>query len=464
MRLSFPLEKFKQQTHFSPLVIDKTQGMFEIHVSELDLSQMAVDRIDRDFYFTSCTLTISWTLFDFEKTVIRILNPVINENSVKTSFFYTIDVCDEFMERISENNLILQLWASEGEKEVYLGSGELNLFDSIDILQNDLYATVAFSDADKAALLNNSTIVDVYGTLSLRYRFSCDLSTLNDGSFIGWQQKRRTASIIGFHLPSIDSSMGSSSSFDPAVDPTDNEIDNFQEALDSVLVRNRALKLTQSEISNELEDRARWLHDESNWKRTLQEHAILTGKDPNAVQWRQWRSSSSANVQLRDYETELDGHDLKVIILITRAKLFDVGGVFEKFFVRYSFLTHDVKSVNQSISKRDVLFKFEKVFPIHPKDNEEDCQKLVKHIKSKEYFLISLIGEDQFLKSLEIGTAKISFFELIKMTTNELSTELPLRDRETDVGYVVVSITGILAMREVALKLMAPPDFLITDR
>ncbi|KAB0796851.1 hypothetical protein PPYR_10912 [Photinus pyralis] len=467
MRLSFPVEKIREQTHFSPVMIDKTQGMFEIRVDKLNLTQTAIDRIGRDFYFSPCTLTISWTLFDFEKTVVSVFNPSINENSVETSFFYTIDVCDGFLEHISQNDLILQLWASEGEKEVYLGSGEFSLIDVIDTPQKDLYTDVTFTDADKAALLRNTTIGVIYGTLSLSYRFVCDLSTLNDGSLLGWQQKRRTASIIGFHLPSVDSSAGSSSSFDPAVDPSENEIDNFQEALDLVLVRNRALKLTQSEIANELEERVRWLHDEANWKRTLQEHAILTGKDPNAVQWRQWRSSSSANVQLRDYETESVDYDLKVTILITRAKVFDFCGIFEKFFVRYSFLTHNVKSSHQSITRRDVLFKFEKVFPIHPKDNEADCHKLVKDIRNKEHFLISLIGEhteDQFVKGHEIGTAKIALLDLVEMTSNMLCTELPLRDRETEVGYVALSITGILAMREVAIKLMAPPDFPIIDR
>lgn len=79
---------------------------------------------------------------------------------------------------------------------------------------------------------------------------------------------------------------------------SESEVKKFQEDLFLVLNRDKALRTTQSEISRELRDRAEWLNEEAVWRRTLQENAILTGKNPFDVQWRQWRDVITSEVPL----------------------------------------------------------------------------------------------------------------------------------------------------------------------
>ncbi|KAF2899970.1 hypothetical protein ILUMI_06217 [Ignelater luminosus] len=501
----------------SALVVSPTQGIFEIHLKYLDLSDIALERISSQFEGETPIIRISWKFFSFERSTIPMTNSVDSHYQIESSVLYKVDINENFFEYALTRDLSLELYARGKSKEAYLARGELKLNDVLDYPLNELYAYVDLCDVDKALVLSNTGIAIVYGTLALWFRLSCDMDVLSiylnraghvyysastsnaaDKMMPGGPGRRKSSvmtllrnpdqrqfsttsrrtSLI-FHLPEeIYEETESVNS----LEPTESEMESFKEALDLVLSRNKALRTTQSEISNELHDRARWLHEESNWKRTLQEYAILCGRDPADVEWRQWRDAETADVKLRKYTSQTIIYKPEVIISIEYLKLYKnsppmLNEKLKKFYVEFSFLHYngiDMEcpfSLPKSSESGKMVFNFSKHFYIDSKTNHKDANSLAQAVKGGGEIKFVVVGEPEQethvpLCCEEVSSCSLNLLELVQLETNFMSDSLALYDTKDDtieIGFLRVHINGILAMRRCALQILAPPGYSILE-
>lgn len=500
----------------SALVVTSNQGIFEIHLKHLDLSTIALERISSQFEGETPTIRISWKFFSFERSTIPLLGSKDPHYEIESSILYKVDINENFFEYAFTRDLSVELYARGKSKEVYLARGELKLSDVVEYPLNEIYAYVDLCDVDKALVLSNTGIAVVYGTLYVWYRLNCDTDVL--GMYINrighvyysastatafdklgvpggrkssvmtllrnpeqrqFSTNSRRTSLI-FHLPEdIFEETDSVNS----VEPTESEMESFKEALDLVLSRNKALRTTQSEISNELHDRARWLHEESNWKRTLQEYAILCGRDPADVEWRQWRDAETADVKLRKYTSQAIIHNPEVTISIEYLKLYKnsppmLNDKLKKFYVEFTFLNYDGIDMECPFSlpkfseNGRMVFNFSKKFSIDPKTNSEDANALAEAVKGGGEVKFVVVGEPELDSSHvplcceEVSSCSLNLLELVQLQNNLMSDSLALYDTKDDtieIGFLKVNINGILAMRRCALQILAPAGYSIIE-
>ncbi|KAK4877087.1 hypothetical protein RN001_009593 [Aquatica leii] len=518
--LSRPYVKMKKSTnpavenstpYKEVLLVNSFQGIFEIHFKYMELSSSGLNRINQFNKLQSLYLNLNF--FSYEKTLIPLSYPLDNYVEIETSVVYVVSMNKSFINNISTKTVVLELFIQDENKNCYLASADLDLSEVLQYPSTDILAKLVFCDSDKALLLSDTGISINFGTLVLWFRLGCNEAILNrlitissnyESSTVSMEKKNQkmktstqaTKKSLDIHLCFNESknkrSVGPTKCnepdifnecegiFDSYVEPTNSETENFQEALDLVLTRNKALRTTQSEISFQLRDRARWLHEESNWKRTLQEHAILRGQDPENVQWRQWRTASTSKIKLQKYGSRSEIYSLNVVIKIEHLRLRKTSepmqsDKFQSFYVEYAFLTHEgiemesPYSVPKPLKSETMVINFEKRFCIDPKTNMKDCRKLAEAVRKNDELIISVVAEPKpNLNSVpccqEVGICKISFLELVEKASNTFTDDLLLYNRKNkrhQIGCLRVSFEGLLAMRRIALKLLAPPSYIL---
>lgn len=205
-----------------------------------------------------------------------------------------------------------------------------------------------------------------------------------------------------------------------------------------------------------------------DWKRSLEEYAILKGYSSTLIKLNKWKEEHLLNIPIRSYElvnayykTEVILSILKLIIL--KDSFIMSNDKIKYLFLDYSFLTHTGTQMESALRCKsnltnEIVFNHVKVFSINPNEDIEDCKLLVKAIRKNKSIEIKLICEPiedtTFVQTCyKIGIGVINIFELIQEEENELDLKVPIltEDEKIYLGYFAINISGIQAMREVSL-------------
>lgn len=427
--LQSPHVKCQLPSVSKPTIQKTNEGIVELQLASLELSEPSLNYLlslpRRDF-------TLTWKFLDFDPSSTQTITKLNSHYNLDLSFAYKVSIDSSFHLRVTEQPLEFSIIL--GINEECLASGTLTInFDS----SGKKYEIVHLKNPSE----HLARIEKPYATLHVYYRLQEDPTSAI--------QTEQTLS------------------------PTESEYASFKEALDLVLARNKALRTTQSEISVELKDRVKWLHEESNWRRTLQEYTILCGEDPGGVQWRQWRDENTAGVQLRRYPSTDAAYEPVVGIVIERMELFANSDIYknnehEQFYVEYSFLSYEGPDMETKSQPKGlaVTYNFRKAFDVNLETKRKDCELLARMVSQKIPLRFTVVSEPFPDGSLwqtceAVGECSVDIFALLQLEENENTDAYPISriGKEGTIGHLVVTISGLQAMRRTALSILTPSSY-----
>lgn len=471
------------------LALSENQGLFELHLEDFNLTDIGIQTM-RSAIPGTVHFRLIWEFLDETRTTPK--KELIGFfYRIEMSLMYKVDISEDFFCMLAEMPISFLLAASHGDgPELYVAKGNLSLRQLLHDPRSIVHCSVEFYNTDTDLVSSNMSIERCYGHLSIWFSLSGKLQDF--GSFIMKELSKpqhaasaesnisnelinTTSKDADRHYSKMMSFATTSST--SSIKPTESEYVSFKEALRLVLNRNKALRTTQSEISNELKDGAKWLHEECDWRRTLQEYAILRGEDPFGVQWRQWRDEKTGTVRLRSYPSEVQLYIPEVVIFIHYIKFYSNAPVLKnngiaKVYIEYSFLGREgpemetPNSVQKSTGR--MYFDFERRFSIDMEKNHKTCITLANSIKSKTPIIFSVVGEppEDTLRCQtceEIAVCTVDLFELIQSEENEDYNTHSLKDPKNltgdDIGEMALRVRGVLAMRRTALCILAPATY-----
>ncbi|RZC33937.1 hypothetical protein BDFB_011157 [Asbolus verrucosus] len=142
----------------------------------------------------------------------------------------------------------------------------------------------------------------------------------------------------------------------------------------------------------------------------------------------------------------------------------------QQIYTEYSFLNFEGPEMETPFSfpkpraNEEIVFDFKKTFSIDVEINHDTCRLLTNMIKIREKIKFVVVNEpfetcdSSFQVCQEIGYAEVSLNEVLKLEENSHTCQYEIIDSRnpmTVVGYMTVTIEGILAMRRVALLILA---------
>jgi hypothetical protein len=442
-----------------------------LHVKSIKLSKVCrkyiAENLEGDKF-----IKLKWIFLDSEEFI---QSPeALTNQKLKLDFTaqYQLDLNHSMIESLDENPVIFHVFVDNKSDEISLSKANFFIEDLLSAVNRKQEARVRFVNSSIDAVASCIAYLDIW------YKFSCNKKNIKKLFFRTKEEAvKKRSSIPMFDVMSAD--IDHKRNFDN-FHVTDSELDQFADNFLLVLNRNKVLKTTQSEINHTLEERVRWLRYEANWKQTLQENAILHGKDPEAVIWRQWREEDTANVRLRTYDN-IKPETYRPQLSITIVKLHFLENSYpmlsdavHQIYVEYSFLGQEGPemetpfSILKSSIHRNMVYNFTKTFDIDIENNYENCKMLTELIKNDDVIRFMVISEP--LESLErpiqtcqeVGYAEVRFEEIIQQEDNIDIYQYEVLDINHPmnvVGYITVRFEGILAMRKMALTLMAPKGY-----
>ncbi|RZC00565.1 hypothetical protein BDFB_012561 [Asbolus verrucosus] len=447
-------------------------GRLKLYVYYLKLSKTCMNYIKKE-----CSgdifIKLKWVFLNFHE---YITSPEkLENNRAKFDFTakYQLEIDEDFLSKLNENPLTFEVYAVSEGKEIFLSIAQHYIDNIFEIVNTKQDIKITFS----------SDIIDLSGEsiahLNIWYKLSCKQKTFKSlfASSKALGKKNKSLAKLSVLLQEKFFQKGHNWG---TVHVTDSEVDHFADGLLLVLNRNKVLKTTQSDITTELEQRVRWLRFEANWKQTLQENAILHGKDPNDVAWRQWREEDTANVRLRTYHNRKPmAYTPELSITVVKVMFFEGtppirNDIIQKIYVEYSFLGREGPQMETpfSVQKRkaneDIVFNFTQIFEIDIDKDYDTCKMLADVIKTDGQIKFMVIGEpteslERPIQSCqEIGYAELHISELIQLEENKDTFEYEIVDINNPiavVGYITVKVEGILAMRKMALTMLAAKDY-----
>ncbi|KAL3270761.1 hypothetical protein HHI36_021286 [Cryptolaemus montrouzieri] len=462
----------------------KRKAHFELGIVSLKLAQVGRELLENN----EENLEISWQLMEFPESTVT---PTVIENGrteFQLSVLYKIDECEKFLFYLENENLIFNAVVGRDDAYIKMGCGELSLSRALNQPKTRVYDEVelyySIEERDKPILL---ATLDVWYLLDFTRRTMVTLNALLEQTSSKNEDFAYKSTSLSSHLmaekfrKTKDTLLSSSSvcTFNALdVEVTEEEVKNFQEALFLVLNRNKALRITQSEVSRELRDRAEWLNEEAVWRRTLQEYAILSGKNPYNVQWRQWRDDVTSKVTPRAFPTHPTSHEPILDITICDVSFFPHATPYQnddikQIYVEYFFLDMDgpemesEKSLPMPPPNEPATFNFHKTYGIDLKKDRKNCQFIAEMIEDRTPLRVSIVSEpltniDMPIQTCtEIGYAEMDFFQLVQFENNEEQIDYKILDKNTkeNIGTMKIRVDGILAMRKMALLVLAPKDY-----
>ncbi|RZC33938.1 hypothetical protein BDFB_011158, partial [Asbolus verrucosus] len=402
-------------------------------------------------------IKLKWVFLNFHE---YITSPAKFDFTAK----YQLEIDEDFLSKLNENPLTFEVYAVSEGKEIFLSIAQHYIDNIIEIVNTKQDIKITFS----------SDIIDLSGEsiahLNIWYKLSCKQKT--------FKSLFASSKVLGKKNKSL-AKLSKSHSWG-TVHVTDSEVDHFADGLLLVLNRNKVVKTTQWDITTELEQRVRWLRFEANWKPTFQENAILHGKDPNDVAWRQWREKDTANVSLRTYYNRKPmAYTPELSITVVKVMFFEGtplirNDIIQKIYVEYSFLGREGRHIETpfNVQKRkaneDIVFNFTQIFEINIDKDYDTCKMLADVIKTDGQIKFMVIGEpteslERPIQSCqEIGYAELHISELIQLEENKDTFEYEIVDINNPIaviGYITIKVEGILAIRKMALTMLAAKDY-----
>lgn len=450
------------------------QATFELSIISLGLSESFVERM-KTVFEKPISFRISWDFYDFAPTLTPIKSLDNTTYKYSLTVAYKVKIDEQFVHYIYETSVIFSmLLVQDGNSDICIASGKLSIKNIVDDPKTRLYSNVELFAVDKKVIdMNNRCAV-----LFLSYRIGSESRRFS--TFLPGRSNNMPRSISEYSLTGSvsDTSLDfvKESANARLVKPSDSEYACFRESLALVLNRNKALHTTQSEISMELRDRAKWLHEEAKWRRTLQENAILSGEDPHKVGRRQWKDEKTAGVRLRNFPSRVQVYEPEIVITIHKLRLYPNTTIarnedVEQVFIEYSFLDKEGPELEtpQSFPKSlaPIEFNFTKKYEIDLTDQRENCELLAEMIKNRESLKFTIVSEPiedetKCQTCEEIGVCSVGLFELMQLEKNEDKDYYPVKnvnDSAEEIGCLEIEFVGIQVMRNVALKILAPPDY-----
>ncbi|XP_044763781.1 uncharacterized protein LOC123320507 [Coccinella septempunctata] len=453
---------------------------FELRIVKIKLAKSILDPLRTN----SENLNICWQIMDFPESILK-SNIDKEETELELSVLYKIKDFQKFSEYLEMNIVTFDLIVEKEDDFLKLAKGEIFMSRALRSPKTKVYDQVdlyhSTVDDDKSILV---------GTLNIWYQLHSEEESDAD---VNPSLKKSLTSILTAPIslrsgsiylpdhqpPSRKVSTCTLSSFTKNNQQvTEAEVKKFQEDLFLVLNRNKALGTTQGEIDRELKDRAEWLNEEAIWRRTLQEHAILSGKDPFDVKWRQWRDCDTSKVVLRSFPKSPTYYSPILDITIVQVVFSPSTSPYqheevEQIYVEYSFLNMEGPELESDVTlpkpqpNEPAVFDFKKSFGIDLKENRRNCLLVSEMIREKVSLKVSVVSEPipsyevPIQTCEEIGYSEVDFFNLVQMEENECEIEYPVLDSTTKetIGSMTVRFGGILALRKMALLVLAPKDY-----
>ncbi|KAJ3660666.1 hypothetical protein Zmor_005105 [Zophobas morio] len=455
-------------------LVPSVSARFKMYLSQVRISKRTLHQIrkhlDGDIF-----ITLRWKIFEIEDFV---TSPGrLDQNRAKFDFTskYQINLDQECIDKVYNAPMRFQIYANSENQQIFLGESHFFIEDLVNIVNEKQQQKVFFTSHEL------ELAGEQIACLELWYKFTSKQKTLkalvpaSRGDTV--KKKTYAKTKIG-HL--LNDKFSERTQSTASVYVTDSEIDHFADGVWLVLNRNKVLKTTQSDINTELQERVRWLHFEANWKQTLQENAILHGKNPEKVNWRQWREEDTANVRLRTYNNAVPPmYPPHITITVVDLCFLEGCGLLrnddiKKFYIEYSFLNYEGPkletpfSLPKAAADQKITFNFMKQFGIDISENRKNCKRLTELIKnnaSVKFIVISEPEEDAnhpIQTCQEVGYAEVPLNDLVQLDENEDTFEydvLDINNATAVLGYMTIKFEGILAMRRMALDMMAPKGY-----
>lgn len=445
---------------FSVESSEKLQGTFTIQVANLKLSEKCITQLAKAFG-ENCIIFFKWKFLKFPKTTTPFERLSVRRHGQIYDFIITYDITVNFSvyKSLVNKMVCVELHASNEYKEDAIAVGFASFEAALDNVGKVETCNVTIQER-----LSGLT----FAQLKLSIQLECNAEILQvlkakfkENAYFDKADKAVT------DIYKIKTTSPSTGQYD---------ILNYHSTLNTVLTRSNTLKISRSEVSTELKDRVKWLHQECNWKRSLQEYAILRGDDPYAIKDYQWKTNDTKEVKLRNYITQPKNILPELIIFIDSVRLKKNSHIMKddnikKIYVEYDFLSYKGQELETPMSmkkKENITFHFKKRFKLDPEANECDCKLLAHQIRNNQNIQFNVIGEPQFKANIPILSCKkladcrLSLLELVGSLTDEATLKCNLTsiyNTAEIVGQLVISFQGLLAMRKAALIILAPPGY-----
>ncbi|XP_045469721.1 uncharacterized protein LOC123677195 [Harmonia axyridis] len=450
---------------------------FELRIVKIKLAKIFFE----SFEMENNIFNIRWQIENFPESILNV-HVETEETDIELSILYSIKNFNKFSEYLESNTITFSANIEINGEFVRIATAEIFLSKASRLLGSKV------DDQVNLCHFNEEENIDIsIGSLHISYQLNTDkksevkipvgksiTSMLTNSISIGSCRTQLTER--DFQKVSTSSFLNPIHSREVVV--SELEVKKFQEDLFLVLNRNKALRTTQSEISRELKDRAEWLNEEAIWRRTLQEYAILSGKDPFDVQWRQWRNADTSKVVLRSFPKKEIVYTPILDLTIVKVVFFSSTTPYQKvevrqIYVEYSFLNMEGPCMESEDTlplpppNEPAIFAFKKSFGLNLEMERRNCYLISEMIKDKVPLRISVVSEPLADYNIpiqtceELGYSEVNFFDLVQLEENEVNIDYPILDSSTKkpIGNMTVEFSGILAMRKMALLVLAPEDY-----
>ncbi|CAH0546299.1 unnamed protein product [Brassicogethes aeneus] len=430
-------------------------GNLEIKIMNVMLSETCIQQLAKS-YGKHCTIFFKWKFLNQSKTTTpyeSIQN--IQGFIINFTIRYKVLLNGAFYKFLVKRLLPVELCACNKYKEDIIGVGLYSLQHCLENVGNMKVSNLTIDDRHNQI---------VYAQLKIGSQLDAD----NEIVQIFRAKYRETGYKDKAKNTNLDSLKIKQQLYEDDI--------AIHDTLNTVLTRSNCLKISRSEISNELRERVEYLHQECNWKRTLQEHAILKGEDPFAVNDQQWRTKETEHIKLRTFSPTLKSENCELIITIETVRFNTNSFVMRddhinKIYVEYEFLSHKGQEFETpySINKSEkIFFNFQKRFPFHMVINSCDCKLLAECIKTGKNINFAVVGEPKYkpetptLCCIKLAFCSIPLLDLVEAVEDEVVWKCELiniRNLLDIVGTLSVKFQGLLSLRRTALKMLAPPEY-----
>lgn len=389
------------------------------------------------------------TLMNYEPVTIEIINSDLDINFTK---IYEIKISSVFVENLANKTALFELYTSTSEEDQHnlLAIGDLHMKSLLYYPQKKLTAVVDLYSSSEVKRALHKRI----GQLTIKMQLVLNLTKSNEYQDDIFDSKTNLL---------LDA---------------ENEVDETKEFVE-VPLTNSATSCNKDSLFNiDINDSSSSedLHGVKSslkipdWKRSLEEYAILKGYSSTLIKLNKWKEKNSLNIPIRNYDLINSYYKTEVTItivnlIILKESVLMLNSSIQHLFVDYVFLTHSDSHMESDLfyktSASSIPINFVRNFSINPDDDLVNCKLLVKAIRNNETINIKLVTEPSEDKSQVqtcsiIGTASINLFELIQEEDNNIDLKVPIltENDKVHVGFFVVNFSGVQAMREVALYMI----------
>lgn len=449
------------------------QQSLEIHIDSVLLSDVAL-KILNGKYRKCLGIRVCWHFLNFESTtpIIQVRQNVVRIADMQK---YNITLNDVFLNHISNQKIYFDVYGAFDAKEKLLGRSEMDMKDLLNCTQKEVPLRLEILSLKKFHFFKRcQNINNKMGVLTMKYCLK-PLSLTELPKVLN----RMELEELFYKLHRAVSSELLKDSNSVCVLPCEGKSpSSIHEAKakkmgisvsDYGFIYNLLNNIIDGDEFSPIkeEPHMRMLKRRINYEKTLEEYAILSGTKPENV-----AVFMSDDVKIRNYDKRFS-YESAVIINVMSLKLSEKKyplkeDEIHEFYVEYQFLSRSGKDMESLslplLENRMIEYNFKRTFLIDNNRNHYDCKMLAKWIRDKKAIRFVVVEEpiedvNRFQICKEIGFAEVYLFDLIQTEENVITDLYPIMDANNlnvHIGHLKVSIWGVQAMRNTALRVLAP--------